>query len=240
MTDAEFIASLVGQLAAGWEERIEYQVPIKRHAKLCSVMQAAMAPARRKHYQCECPEQFEARARTVQLPSLIDQLQEAIAEPVSMHGGDGASGAKPHSNPPGNQEALDLLLSVKSDAYESYLVLRRALYPTHAAQGHPPVVSALRALPDWCAMASEDGHGELVCEVKERLRKRVRSARIVLGYDTPQRMLADSLCGECGGALIVADDASTDVRCIGTPDAAPCGTRYYRWQWIELLEGEGA
>lgn len=240
MNDAEYVASLVAQLADGWEERIEYQVTIKRHSILCQTLSLAMPPGKRKHHHCECPEHLEARARTVQLPSLIDQLQEAIAEPVSMTGGDGATGDKPHSNPPGNQEALDLLLSVKRDALSSYLGLRQILYPAHGARPLPRVVGALRALPDWCAMAAESGMYDVVCDVKDVLRKRVRSARIILGYDTPQQMLADTVCGDCGGALIVASDASTDVRCIGTPDAASCGMIYRRWQWIDLLEGEGA
>lgn len=238
-TDAEFIASLTAQLADGWEERIEYQVNIKRHAALCMIWRSAMSPARQRHYECACPESIEARARTVQLPSLIDQLQEAVAEPVSMAGGDGASGDKPHSKAPGNQEALDLLMSIRTDAQMYYSGLHQLLYPTHPER-RVSVVSALRTLPDWCAMASESGHEEAVCYVKEVLRKRVRSARIILGYDTRQSMLADVVCGDCGGALIVADDASTDVRCIGSPDAPPCGNRYYRWDWIDLLEGEGA
>ncbi|SOE25632.1 hypothetical protein [Streptomyces sp. OK228] len=238
-SDAEFIASLVAQLAYGWGERIEYQVSVKRHVTICQIWRSAMSPARRKHYECACPESIEARARTVQLPSLIEQLQEAVAEPVSMTGGDGASGDKPHSKAPGNQEALDLLMSIKIDAAICYSGLRQVLYPAHPER-NVSVVSALRALPDWCAMASDSGYEQIVCDVKEVLRKRVRSARIILGYDTRQSMLADVVCGDCGGALVVADDASTDVRCIGTPDAAPCGTRYYRWDWINLLEGEGA
>lgn len=238
-SDAEFVVSLAAQLADGWEERIEYQVNIKRHVMLCQIWRSAMSQARQRHYECACPEHLEARARTVQLPSLIDQLQEAVAEPTSMVGGDGASGDKPHSNPPGNQEALDLLLSIKTDVLVCYGGLHQLLYPTHPERA-VSVISALRTLPDWCAMASDSGYEQIVCDVKEVLRKRVRSARIILGYDTRQTMLADTVCGECGGALIVADDASTDVRCIGTPDAPPCGTKYYRWQWIDLLEGEGA
>ncbi|MFF0183531.1 hypothetical protein [Streptomyces sp. NPDC005244] len=230
------IASLAAQLADGWEERIEYQVTIRRHVTLCQMWRSAMSPARRKHYECTCPEGVEARARTVQLTSLIDQLQEAIAEPVSMTGGDGASGDKPHSNPPGNQEALDLLMAIKADAARCYSELHQLLFPEYPRRG-VNTVTALRTLPDWCAMA---GGSEVAGNVKEALRKHVRTARIVLGYDTRQHMLADTVCGVCGGALIVADDASTDVRCIGSPDTAPCGTRYYRWQWIDLLEGEGA
>lgn len=240
MTDAEFIASLVGQLADGWEERIEYHVNIKRHISLCVIWQSAMTPARRKHYECACPVTTEERAKTVQCASLIDQLQEAVTEPVSGNGGDGASGDKPHSNAPGNQEALGKLQEIKSRAFEWYWRLHGALYPEHQDSRTLTAVSALRTLPDWCAIATDSEMYDLVRDVKEDLRKAVRSARFILGYDVPYKMLAESLCGECGGALIVADDASSDVRCIGTPEAAPCGKKYYRWQWIELLDGEGA
>lgn len=239
MTDAEYIASLAAQLADGWEERIEYHVNIKRHSLLCQTLSLAMPPGKRKHYECDCDEVTESRAQTVQCASLIDQLQEALTEPVSVSGGGGAAGDKPHSNPPGNQEALELLHDVKRDAWDCYGALHYALYPAHELR-RPSLVNALRTLPDWSAMAAESELYDLVCSVKETLRKLVRSARIVLGYDTPQRMLADSVCGECGGALIVASDASTDVRCVGTPEAEPCGTIYRRWQWIELLEGETA
>lgn len=241
MTDPEFIAALVSQLADGWDERIEYQIPITRHVTLCQVRRAAMSPARRKHHECECPSHHEARANTRRVPPLLDQLQDAIAEPVSLAGGDGSgSGDKPHSNPPGNQEAFECLLGIMAKAHGFYDALRDVLYPEHGQRTAATVPGALRALPDWCAMASESGYDDLVYEIKEDLRRRVRTARIILGYDSPMRMLAQVLCGNCNGALIVADDASTDVRCIGTPDAPSCGTKYPRWDWIKLLEGEGA
>ncbi|WP_055563631.1 hypothetical protein [Streptomyces atriruber] len=241
MTDAEYIAGLVAQLAGGWDERIEYEVPVTQHVALCQLRRSAMPPGRRKHYECGCPVHFEARAQTTQLPSLLDQLQEAVAEPVSKAGGDGIGAMdRPHSNPPGNGEALAVLLSVTADARKYYDALRRVLYPDHGERKGVTVISALRAIPDWCAMASEAGHDDLVYEVKEDLRKRVRTARIILGYDSPMAMIEDTVCGDCGGALIVADDASTDVRCIGTPEAPSCGAKYFRWDWIRLLEGEGA
>ncbi|AZM51786.1 hypothetical protein DMA15_03640 [Streptomyces sp. WAC 01529] len=236
-SDPEFIADLVRQLVSGWEERIEYQVPVTQHVTLCQIRRSSMPPGRRRHHECECPAAVEARARTLQLPSLIVQLQEAVTEPVSKAGGDGIGAIdRPHSNPPGNGEALALLLTIRADAHDYYDALRAVLYPGHGERKGVTVLSALRAIPDWCAMAGEAGHDDLVYGIKEDLRKRVRTARIILGYDSPMAMLADVLCGDCGGALIVAGDASTDVRCIGTPEAAPCGTKYFRWDWIKLLE----
>lgn len=243
MTPAEYVASLVGQLVDGWEERIEYHVNIQTHVTLCQIRRSAMSPAKRKHHQCGCPLHTEARARSSIQSPLMDQLQEAVTEPTVTGGGEGGATDKPHSVAPGNQEALELSLRVSQAAIRHYQQLRAALYPDHAPGIRVSGPNALRQIADWCAMAG-DGTVEcgedLVCEVKEDLRKLVRSARIILGYDSPQRMLESTVCGTCGGALIVADDASTDVRCIGTPDAPSCGTRYYRWQWIDLLEGEGA
>lgn len=243
MTPAEQVADFVGQLLDGWEERLEYGVLIQQHGPLCRLWRAAISPARRKHYGCECPQALEGRARSAAQLPLIVQLQEAVTEPIASGGGEGGATDKPHSVAPGNQEALDLLLRVTQSAIGHYQRLRMELYPDHGPAIRINGPNALRQIADWCAMASdgtvECGY-ELVCEVKDDLRKLVRSARIILGYDSPQRMLAQTVCGDCGGALIVADDATSDVRCIGTPDAAPCGNRYYRWDWINLLEGESA
>lgn len=237
-TDPEYVASLVAQLVDGWEERIEYQVKIKRHTLLCQALCVTMSPGKRKHYECTCHDDLEERVSTQWQRSLIDQLQEAVTEPVSIAGGDGASGDKPHSNPPGNQEALDWLYDVKSKASECYSRLHEALYPTHRTRA-VSTLTALRTLPDWCAIAADSELYDPVCEVKETLRKLVRSARITLGYETPVSVF-EYQCGECGGALIAAADASTDVRCVGTDDAPSCGMKYFRYQWAELLEGEGA
>ncbi len=243
MTPAQQVADLVAQLLDGWEEHIEYQVAVRSHGPLCRVWRAAISPARRKHYHCECPEHLEGRAKSAWQSPLMDQLQEAVTEPTATGGGEGGATDKPHSVAPGNQEALDLLLRVSQVAIGHYQRLRTELYPDHRGGFRNTGPNALRQVVDWCAMASdgtvECGY-ELVCEVKEDLRRLVRTARIILGYDSPQRMLAETVCGDCGGALIVAEDATSDVRCIGTPDTASCGTRYLTWQWIDLLEGEGA
>ncbi|QES45238.1 hypothetical protein DEJ49_33405 [Streptomyces venezuelae] len=239
MNDPEFIADLVRQLADGWEERAEYHVPITRHTLLCQALRSAMSPGRRRHAECACQTEIEARAQTSLLPSLLDQLQDEIAEPAATTGGP-KSVDDPHSNPPGNQAAFECLLGIKVHARAHFEALRRVLYPDHGRREAVTVVSALRAIPDWCAMANDSGYDELVFEIKEDLRKRVRTARIILGYEAPQRLLETTVCGGCGGALIVAEDASTDVRCIGTPEAPGCGQMYRRWDWINLLEGEGA
>lgn len=78
---------------------------------------------------------------------------------------------------------------------------------------------------------------EATGEPVKRLRKLRRQARLMLGYDAPLMVIADTVCGVCGGALTVARDASTSVRCIGTEDEEPCGNEYPQHTWISLLDG---
>jgi hypothetical protein len=75
-------------------------------------------------------------------------------------------------------------------------------------------------------------------DVVRGLRTMERKIRLFLGYDAQKRLLADTSCDKCGGALIVAEDASSDVRCIGTPSERSCGHVYPRWQWISLYEAQ--
>ncbi|MEV5595997.1 hypothetical protein [Streptomyces sp. NPDC052496] len=234
---------LVAELAGTWREHIEYDVAVQRHSGVCRTLRAAVTPARRRHHECERPVHTEARAEDRLQPPLIGQLQDAVSE-RSATGDTGSVGVqeRPHSNPPGNQEALDCLFAIETDVRRHYALLREVLYP-HDRAVRVSVANALRQIADWCALAADgtlDAGPDLVREVKSDLHRRVRTARIILGYDVVHRMLAETVCGDCGGALSVADDASTDVRCIGTPETAPCGTRYYRWQWIDLLEGSGS
>lgn len=76
---------------------------------------------------------------------------------------------------------------------------------------------------------------DLVYDLSVFLKKFVGQARIILGYDVPMAQIADTVCGECGGVLIVAEDASSDVICTGTPSADSCGKRYPYWEWLALL-----
>ncbi|MFH8405545.1 hypothetical protein ACH4FX_12330 [Streptomyces sp. NPDC018019] len=243
MNDAEAIAESAAQLATGCEERVQFTVIVRQHAPQCRLQRAAMTPGRRKHHECDCPGHLEERAETKRFPALIQQLEAAVFEPASAAGDSGGGADKPHSNPPGNQAVLDLLFAVKARTFGYYHQLRNALFPDYRDAPATSTANALAQIADWAAMACDgtlECSEELVHDIRTGLGRLVRGARITLGHDAPQRMLADTVCGECGGALVVADDASSDVRCIGTPEAPPCGTKYFRWQWVDLLEGEGA
>ena len=85
-----------------------------------------------------------------------------------------------------------------------------------------------------------DAH-DLLLELRRDLQQYVKRARLLLGYDVRMRTIADTVCGECGGTLIVADDASSDVFCVGNAEAgtATCGRRYDHTEWIDLLRSDG-
>jgi hypothetical protein len=64
------------------------------------------------------------------------------------------------------------------------------------------------------------------------IRRYVKTARIMLQYDVPKRVLRDVVCGTCKSALVVAVDASSDVVCVGEG----CGQVYRRYEWVDLLD----
>jgi len=89
----------------------------------------------------------------------------------------------------------------------------------------------------------EHVHPRFVCKVADRADEWVKSARLLLGYEVRSVMLADTVCGVCGGALSVPRDASGDVVCVGLPyddpqeAQQPCGAVYRRLDWPDLVEG---
>lgn len=113
-----------------------------------------------------------------------------------------------------------------------------------------PLIDQLEALVSAVATMSGEGPGptkihaplpgnfeahDLIMDLRRDLQQYVHRARLLLGYDVPMRMLADTVCGECGGGLMVADDASSDVICVGSPSTERCGRRYDHTEWIQLL-----
>ncbi|MGW7066308.1 hypothetical protein ACWGII_26160 [Streptomyces sp. NPDC054855] len=58
-------------------------------------------------------------------------------------------------------------MDVGDSARSHYAALRAALFPDLRKPSGVTMTSALRTLPDWCAMASDSGYGELVYEIKK-------------------------------------------------------------------------
>lgn len=169
--------------------------------------------------------QVEKRAGWVSHKSLIVQLERQTDRLITGERCE-SSGGKPTSRPPGNLEALALLEEIHTYALEvgAHWDIRR---PPRTPWGTRAVLGAI------AAHARTHTDDEL-SQVAWHLQGYARRAQTLLGHEAPIKLLADSVCGECGGALAVPSDARGAVRCVGSPQAPPCGTRYQHSRWLEL------
>jgi hypothetical protein len=152
-------------------------------------------------------------------------------------------GGGARSRPPAT-EALELLDAIDAGARRLCVELRSA------ARQQPgrrvDTAAALRELVGLVSLVDEATARSALA----RVRSWVLAARVLLRYDAPIVALRDVVCRACGGELRVRADASSDVWCAAHisvegpayegepwPVTYPCGQRYPRWQWIELLEG---
>ena len=131
--------------------------------------------------------------------------------------------------------AVDVLASVHEGARR----LRQAM----GARGRRGAAGELRAVAGLC----RDVDDELLEVALRRVRAWHRAALVVLGYEVPVATLRDFHCPDCGGAMLVLEDASSDVWCAGpavcdrvtrreTTASAVCGRRWPRAWWTEILE----
>lgn len=222
MSDRERIAESVSTLINGWDEHIEYAIRVVVHVNGCS------------RRNCLCTDRVEARARTMHYPGLLSQLEEAASIPSSAGPSSGGSSNKPGSRPPGNMASLLLIDTINEEARFWYSDL------WFVVKGTPAPSTARKTLPELLLMLvlvadQAHEHPGLVHELSGSLHKWINKARIMLGYAKPYVQLASTTCHQCGGALAVASDASTDVRCVGTPTDPACGHVYRRENWLELL-----
>lgn len=225
MNDGQRIAEHVAALTVGWSEHVEYAVRIPAHTVGCA----------RK--SCLCPDgDVEARAKTVRYPALLAQLQQSISIP-SSGGPPSVGGSNPNksgSRPPGNIAPLILIDTISEEARHHYADL------WSITKGTPPALSTVRktveVLRNLATLAEvSHEHPVVVHDVAVAASTWVRKAKIMLGYQRPQVMMESTTCHACGGALAVAADASTDVRCVGSPGVLACGQVYRRADWIGLL-----
>lgn len=155
----------------------------------------------------------------------------------------GSNPNKAGSRPPGNAAPLNLLHNIKEQAHQLLCEgIRLQGMEAVDAWRHRKVVAVLKNLHAE-VLELEHVHPMFVCKVANKADTWVKDARLMLGYEVRHTMLADTVCGCCGGALSVPRDASGDVVCVGLPDSnpenaqEPCGMKYSRWDWPDLLEG---
>lgn len=208
MRDSEAIQQTVTELTSWWSERVEYKVIVSGET--------------------------ETRIKSVRQAALLDQLQRVSLDGVAP--GDKCERSapnKPASRPPGSMRGLELIDQIGEDARYCYNLLLSHMGREELLH-RMSVVNVLRnivaALP-----SVEHTQPSMLREIRGFTDRWRNDARLLLGYERPTKMLADTVCGECGGALAVAGDASTAVRCTGTPTAQPCGRTYPHSEWLALL-----
>lgn len=213
MNDVERIGQLYSHLVHGWDEHIEWSeriITLKGDLIL------------------------EKRAKYIRQAGLIPQLQVAVSVKGSSNG-QGPSSNKPGSRPLINMAALDLLDHIVVGAQTWHDKLYDELYIHHAVGNNRRLTHVLANILPMCERL-QHVKPSLVRGVLKDANQWTKRARILLGYDKPLVMLRDTVCGECGGGLAVATDASTDVRCVGTPEESPCGVVYPRFRWLEMVD----
>lgn len=208
VSDLQWFHESVASLTVGWSEHIEYSVSING--------------------------KIEARAKTVRYPGLLYQLTRATDAAIVGPQQERGAPNKPASRPPGCMAPLDLIDTINEEAAALYVNL------WWQVKGTEPRLTTkrgkallLRNLGVLAEQAHEYPH--LVRDMSRTSGSWVSRARVMLGYQRPYVMLASTVCGECGGGLTVAEDAGTDVRCVGTPDGSACGVVYRQHDWIAML-----
>lgn len=169
---------------------------------------------------------------TVYQPSILAQLQVEIYEPRAMTSSENKNANKAGSRAPGNTEALHL----REECIEALSETRKAL---KACSGlDTPSLGAQVAYIEGriSATAPDYQTEQFLRDIKKDLGSKVAHARIILGYDVPQKALPDMPCERCKGVLVVAEDASSDVRCVGRAPAPSCGKVYRRHDWVPMLQ----
>ncbi|MFD8117065.1 hypothetical protein [Streptomyces microflavus] len=214
----EEISDLVKQLNRGWREKVHYRINIT--------------------LKNEMGVTTEERAKTVAHPGLLAQLKEfeQNGDNGPRDGAERSAPNKPGSRPPGNMRGFHLLdeISVEVIRFTEDCYLNLSGPAENALCSVDELLDQLQRM----AFNYADTQPEMVEEIRVRLRKWVRTCRLALSHDLRETMLADTVCGECGGALAVGKGEVTDVRCIGTPEAPSCGLRYKREDWLALLEAQ--
>lgn len=200
---------LIDHCANGWYERVEYG----------------------KLVQYEHGSVIEQRASNVWQQPLVTQLRLArFAKRVTAKDGGGSPG-KSHKKPPppGNlEETDDIIHAIAAVACKGRGFADRNSGPTPYAQD--AILHLVILKDEACKLSAWQ-----LAEMTHELSRVVRRARIHLGYESDEMQFADTVCGDCGGALAAERHAPTEVRCAGSPLADSCG-RVYTWhQWGELL-----
>lgn len=222
-TDLETLARNVQSLVNGWHERVEYR------------LQTHTCDREDGTHTSICFPNTEDRVKTVRHSALLLALRQSSTDMGGQGGGHNAN--KPGSRPPGNMAPLNLIDCIREEAV--YHIQQMCMFVRGDTPDVPRTTRVTQVLHNLIDVAlSCHEYPQAVRDAAKASGKWVSKSRCMLGYDKPYCLLRDMVCGKCGGALMVASDASTDVRCVGKEDTPACGQVYPRWQWLDLLKGQ--
>lgn len=216
------IAANVKQLVHGWYERIEYKIRV--HDAECADDIA----------ECDCP--TEQRVKRVAHAGLLAQLKDYAenGDPGPRDGAERGSPNKGGSRPPGPMQGFNLLDEITCEAA---MLADTALTDTRGDRSY--ALRPVGRILDMLVMMARDlgdEHAELLAAIRHETREWVRRARRVLAHDEQAALLPQTVCGGCGGALVLGGGPGAAVRCIGGQDRTSCGVEYKRGDWLALYE----
>lgn len=217
-------------LGEGWHDKVEYEVPVVYHNRdVCDQVTL----------KCGCPVKNEKRTRNVRRSGLLEQLREfqqnrdTDRNPKAERG---APRVKTAGKPPGDLAGFFTLDEITCEAYT---LLDRVMEEAGRDRSWvcEPLKQILPGLPYQVNLFAEE-RPDLAREVISATDRWVSRAKQALRITVSDAMFGSTVCGNCNGALAVAWDNASDVRCIGTPELPPCGETYPMSEWLSLYEGQ--
>lgn len=215
-------------LVLGWNDKVEYKVPVAYHRITCKYRQ-------RLSTGCQCPVTNETRIRNVKRPGLLEQL-EKFKEYQDTDREPKAERQAPRVKKIKNNAELGGFFTLDEIACDVSATIDRLWSEAEKPRTWAVIgtKNLLGALPGQAAMLSS--RPDLVHELARAVAGWVRLAGRTLRLIVSDSIFGDSCCGNCGGGLVVPVDASGDVRCVGKPGGGPCGETYPMSEWVGMYE----
>lgn len=228
----ERLTDNVGQLVYGWREKVEYMVPIRYHDK----GQCTFATRMKNGDICNCPIKNEKRARHIQVDCLLDQLKE-FAKSKDVDRNPKAARQAPRVKKVKFMPELNGFFTLDEITCDAYMLIDRAyeMADLDRTISSRPLSEVLGGLVIQMGQIVE-ARPDIVRDMVKATGKWVASARRTLNLTVADAMFEGVVCENCGGALSIAWDNSSEVKCIGSPSAASCGHTYPMSEWVALYE----
>lgn len=213
-------------LALGWDEMVTYKVTQKIHQSTDHIGK-----------ECDCPTGQKERVKYVRRPGLLDQLREYQRNKDVDRNPKAARGA-PRVKTPKTHPELAGFLTLDEITCDAYSKLDRIF--EEAGRDRMYFVdrnfhSVINGLP-YQVQQYIEARPDLARETLKLSERWVRQAKATLKMTVDDAMFEGVVCENCGGALAVAWDNQSDVRCIGSPADPPCGHTYPMSEWVALYE----